>query len=284
MLRSATMTLPCDKMPNNQAMRNRAISDSSVTPIHVSYRIVTIPKFAGDETDNNPPLALAHRFRDFRLLALKTSPGAFASTYEEESQRSLNHTLERLISTKATHFVALAVDDAPDDDAVYEADTSDLLQYDWLGTVVLTKSMSAKADPLGQMAAGGSQVAKAEGHEALHFHLNGMFVQEFARRSGMGRRLIGAALRKAREKSESCGVNGLHCTIIVDEWNDSARSLYARCGFEVTAREVYGDNRIALRMELRETGESAWECGMAVSSWSHLLDDSRNVIEMSDDE
>jgi GNAT superfamily N-acetyltransferase len=259
MLHSAIRTLPCDKMPNHQTMSNEAISNSGVTPI--PYRIVTIPKFAGDEMINIQPLALAHKFRDFRLLALKTSPGAFGSTYEDESQRSLDHAFERLKTTKATHFVALAVDDALDDDAVCEADTSYLLQHDWLGTVVLmgpnedSKIISANADPLGQMAGQNDQVAEVGGHEALHFHLNGMFVQEFARRSGMGKRLIGAALRKAREKSS--GVKGLHCTIIVDEWNDSAKSLYTRCGFEVMAREVYGGNRIALRMEMREAGESA---------------------------
>jgi GNAT superfamily N-acetyltransferase len=251
------MVLPHKDTPNNQAVRNRATSDSGITPI--SYRIVTIPNFARDETDANPPLALVHRFRDFRLLALKTSPGAFGSTYEDESQRSLDHTFERLETTKATHFVALAVDDALDDDAVCEADTSGLLQHEWLGTVVLTinegsKIISAKAGPLSQMAGRSDQV---EGHEALHFHLNGMFVQEFARGSGMGRRLIEAALRKAREKVESSSASGMHCTIIVDEWNNRARSLYARCGFEVMAKEVYAGNRIGLRMVLREAGESA---------------------------
>jgi ribosomal protein S18 acetylase RimI-like enzyme len=245
-------------MPNNQTMRNEAVSDSGVTP--VPYRIVTIPKFSGDETSNDPPLSLARRFRDFRLLALKTSPGAFASTYEDESQRSIDHTLERLRTTKATHFVALAVD-ALGVDVVCEADTSVLLQYDWFGSVVLmgpnegSKIISANAEPLGQMATQSDQVADVKGQEALHFHLNGMFVRPIARGSGMGRRLIEAALGKAREKCASSGKKGLYCTIIVDEWNDSARSLYTRCGFEVVATEIYGDNRVAFRMELREAGE-----------------------------
>jgi ribosomal protein S18 acetylase RimI-like enzyme len=244
-------------MPNNRTVRDEAVSPSDVTPI--SYRIVTIPKFAGDETNNVPQLALAHRFRDFRLLALKSSPGAFASTYEEESRRSLDHTLERLMSTKAIQFVALAVGDALGDDVVCEADTEELLEHDWLGTVVLmgpnedSKSISANADPLGQMEARSDQAAKGEDHEALHFHLNGMFVRTFARGAGMGRRLIEVALGKAREKS---GGIGPHCTIIVDEWNDKAKNLYERCGFEVVATEVYGGDRVALRMALREAGSA----------------------------
>ena len=247
-------------MPYNQTMRDEAVSNLGDIP---SYRIVTIPKFDGDATTNDQQLALAHKFRDFRLFALKTSPGAFASTYEEESRRGLDHTLERLMSIKATQFVALAVDGTLEDDAVCEADMSDLLQRDWLGTVVLmgpnegSKIISANADPVDQMAARGDQVAEEDSHGALHFHLNGMFVQISARRSGMGRRLIEAALGMAREKVKYSDMSGMHCTIIVDEWNNSARSLYARCGFEVVATEVYGDNRIALRMELREAGESA---------------------------
>jgi GNAT superfamily N-acetyltransferase len=242
-------------------MCNKSASNLGVTPI--SYRIVTIPKFAGDETKNNPQLALAHKFRDFRLLALKTSPGAFASTYHDESQRSLDHTFERLKNTKATQFVALAFESALDGDLVFEADMGDLLERDWLGTVVLmgpnegSKRISAKADPLDQMAARDDQMVKVEGHEALHFHLNGMFVRPSARGSGMGKRLIETALEKARENVKGPGLKGMHCTIIVDEWNESARNLYARCGFEVVATELYGDDRVALRMELRKAGESA---------------------------
>ena len=206
-------------MPYNQAMRDEAVSNLGDIP---SHRIVTIPKFDGDATTNDQQLALAHKFRDFRLFALKTSPGAFASTYEEESRRGLDHTLERLMSIKATQFVALAVDGTLEDDAVCEADMSDLLQRDWLGTVVLmgpnegSKIISANADPVDQMAARGDQVAEEDSHGALHFHLNGMFVQISARRSGMGRRLIEAALGMAREKVKYSDMSGMHCTIIVD--------------------------------------------------------------------
>ena len=234
-------------------MRNPAVSEHGGTLI--SHHIVIIPKFTGSVTNGD---ALAHKTRDFRLLALKTSPGAFASTYDEESRRGLDLTLERLKSTKATQFVAVAVEEALEEPGVCDADMSDLSEHDWLGVVVLMgpnrddKIISAKSDPVDQMVRLKDAVATLEGHEALHFHLNGMFVQPSARKSGIGRRLIEAALEKAREMSASCGVKGVHCTIIVDEWNHSARDLYARCGFTVVAKEVYGDDRVALRMELRK--------------------------------
>ena len=55
------------------------------------------------------------------------------------------------------------------------------------------------------------------------------------------------------------GSCGFHCTIIVDEWNHAAIRLYERVGFKVVARETYGGNRTALRMELSRGGEGAGE-------------------------
>jgi ribosomal protein S18 acetylase RimI-like enzyme len=55
---------------------------------------------------------------------------------------------------------------------------------------------------------------------------------------------------------------GYHCTIIVDEWNQSARKLYERVGFKVVARETYAEDRIALRMELRRVDEAAEGLGV----------------------
>ena len=232
----------------------------------MAYRIVTIPKLDGEITEHNQ-LALAHKFREFRLLALKTAPGAFASSYDDEAKRDLDHTFERLRHPKATQFVALAGEaSSPDMAHIHEAGVGELLDRDWLGFIVLIgleeglDTVSAKYDPLSQVARetfSDGTVHKLGNKGAMRFHLNGMFVQISARRSGMGRRLIEAALGMAREKVKYSDMSGMHCTIIVDEWNNSARSLYARCGFEVVATEVYGDNRIALRMELREAGERA---------------------------
>lgn len=52
---------------------------------------------------------------------------------------------------------------------------------------------------------------------------------------------------------------GFHCTIIVDEWNHAAIKLYECVGFKIVAKETYGEDRIALRMELSRGGEVASE-------------------------
>lgn len=220
-----------------------------------SHRIVTIPKLTDKATSDSQMIALAHKSRRFRLFALQESPGAFASSYEEEADRGLDQTFDRLRSTKATQFVALADDTAMQADDVRETEVQDLMDNDWVGFIVLIRlqnssdGISAKSDPIDQIAQDKSQVCDAG--KPLRFHLNGMFVHPSARRAGLGKRLIRAALEKARAES-TCDERDLACTIIVDEWNDSARSLYQRCGFQVLAKEIYGEDRVALRMELQE--------------------------------
>ena len=236
----------------------------------MTYRIVTIPKLDEIITEHKQ-ITLAHKFREFRLLALKTAPGAFASSYEDEAKRDLDHTFKRLRHAKATQFVALAsTESTPDISNVRKADVEELLKRDWLGFIVLIgpeeglDTVSAKADPLSQIAKGikpDHPVHELRKKDSMRFQLNGMFVAPSARRCGMGVCLIEAALDAARSIS-STSINGFHCTIIVDEWNDAAIKLYERAGFKVVAKETYGENRIALRMELSWGGGISGEVVM----------------------
>ena len=227
--------------------------------LDTSYQVVTIPKLLGIPAKHSHLVALAMKSRKFRLFALKESPGAFASSYEDEAQRGLDHTIERLTNDKATAFVAISTDHAMECDAVHEADVDTFMESEWLGFIVLlgpqtSSNTSAKIDPFNSFTAAGvpSENTRETGYS--HFHLNGMFVHPSARRLGLGVRLIKAALENARiiaARSE----NGIHCTIIVDEWNQGAKRLYERCGFHVACKETYGKDRIALRMELRQPAQ-----------------------------
>lgn len=102
----------------------------------MDYRIVTIPKLDGKVAEHQQ-IALAHKFREFRLLALKTAPGAFASSYDDEAKRDLDHTFERLRHPKATQFVALAGEaSTPDLPQIHEGDVGELLERGWLGSTL----------------------------------------------------------------------------------------------------------------------------------------------------
>lgn len=234
-----------------------------------SFRIVTIPKTGENPENNRQLLTLAQKFRAFRLFALKTSPGAFASTYEDEAQRGLDQTFERLKNTKATQFVALSCGEKTDN--VCEASLETLTESEWLGFVVLlgpqehSTGISAQHDPYPEMAT--STKARQElsklgetGH--FHFHLNGMFVHPSARRLDIGKQLIRSALHDAERQGANSGC-GTCCRCIVNEGNDGAQSLYERCGFVVTGKEMYhvcGEDRVTLRMEL-------WRGGRVADPW-----------------
>lgn len=233
-----------------------------------TYRIVKIPSLDGRTTEQEQ-LALAHKFREFRLFALKTAPGAYASTYDVEVQRGIDQTFERLRNAKAAQFVALASEKPTTSTAhVCEGKMSEMLKNDWLGFIVLLGpeaslgSVSAAKNPYSQI----TEVPKIDApveevreDGSLRYHLNGMFVHPSVRRCGVGERLIRAALNAARTTSTGNG-NGYRCGIITDEWNDTARKLYERVGFKVVARETYGGERVALRMELRQAADEDAVC------------------------
>ena len=244
-------------------------------------RIHTLPKLhAQTYRDDNASRLLAETFRDFRLHALKTAPGAFAASYEEEYERGLGHTIERLAATKATHFVALSQSESESAPSIDDSDLKiyGLLGGAWQGMIVLlgpqdesSGAVTARADPFAGMTGVSNERRKDEAKSAdqLHYHLNGMFVVPAARGSGLGRRLVERALWRAKMDTMRLRRDCV-CTIIVDEWNVAARRLYERCGFVVVCRETYvqrprglvhgesrSEERIALRMELRiSVGES----------------------------
>ncbi|KAM0722988.1 hypothetical protein Q7P37_001186 [Cladosporium fusiforme] len=232
------------------------------------YRIVTIPKVGKGLFDHQQTLDLARRFQEFRLLALKTSPNAFGSTYEVEVQRGLEQTFERLSNTKATQFVALPREACCNRGDLREGDLNDLTSSEWLGFVVLLGpqegqvSTSAQKDPYPEMTSWAEprcHQSTAEESSRLQFHLNGMFVRPSARKSGIGMRLVMSALHEAQRQGSVSG-RDVYCTCVVDEWNDSAKKLYERCGFEVSEKERYnvcGEDRVALRMELWRRSQSA---------------------------
>lgn len=145
----------------------------------------------------------ATTYRTLRLEALKGSPTAFGSSYEESERRPLSSYAERLKPT--------------DDSAVFGAFEADRL----VGTVGVYRESGLK-----------------EHHKLT---LWGMYVTPAARRTGVARRLVGAALDAARAMS---GV--LQVKLAVEGTNAAATALYRSFGFH-----EYGREHRALQVEGR---------------------------------
>ena len=72
----------------------------------------------------------------------------------------------------------------------------------------------------------------------LHWRFNGMFTLPEARGQGMAKALIERGMQYGADEAASVGKPYVG-SIVVDEENVAARSLYEKCGFVFVKREKY---------------------------------------------
>jgi ribosomal protein S18 acetylase RimI-like enzyme len=144
----------------------------------------------------------ALELRALRLHALRDAPDSFLSTYEAEAVAPENVTAERLRRTA----------DAKDSGVLGAFEDGALV-----GMLGIVRDTHRKAS-----------------HRA---HLWGMFVAQVARKRGIGRALLDAAIARLR----AAGVEQLHLTVSTNA--EPARRLYRRAGFALigTLREAMKD-------------------------------------------
>ncbi|MFE8697293.1 GNAT family N-acetyltransferase [Cytobacillus sp. FJAT-53684] len=142
----------------------------------------------------------AEEYRKLRLIALQKHPSAFASSYEEEKERTAAFYGERFHSEESFTFGAIEGDKL-------------------IGSVTLLKETKLKLQ-----------------HRAL---IVAMYVSDECRRKGVGKALIAAALKKAKE------INGIEQVYLaVESKNEPAKRLYSFFGFE-----VFGIDKNAMKIE-----------------------------------
>ena len=215
-----------------------------------TYEIVVLPKLRSEPELEPKLLKLAEKFQEFRLNALLNAADVFASKYETEKKDGIGRSIVRLTNAKAIHFVALRK-------AEHAADMNDngdeferILGSEWVGLNVLLgpeegtelSVPSANLDPFPRMtaAAASPQLSTlihrpVEGDE-LHFHINGMFVEPSTRGAGLGRRLMDAALDRAKAEAASANTK-LRVSLSVFSHNIAAKRLYEASGFKVLKEE-----------------------------------------------
>ena len=136
-------------------------------------------------------------YRAFRLQAIRATPLAFTSSFEEESSRPLSVMIERLIAPGRP------------DDAVFGA-------FDDAGKLIGIAGLAVAQRP-------------QERHGAT---LYGMAVAPHHARRGIGRALV---MRVLEHAASVRGL--LQVQLRVSEGNVAAEQLYRECGFEEWGRE-----------------------------------------------
>lgn len=214
-----------------------------------TFSVVTLPTLRNGEEKDAEATALAEKFRELRLRSLQKAPDAFASKYEDEVQRGLDHTLSRLSNSKAVHFVARKQSESSNRPSNGVNDINTVLDGEWLGFIVLLGPQDddshsdpyPKRDPFQRMTAAGredkflSSPDQLYAPSVLHFHLNGMFIDPSARGSGLGLALIQAALKRAEAEAAKFEA-GTRVTICVYDHNVAARKLYEKAGFKIVEK------------------------------------------------
>ena len=197
----------------------------------------------------------ARKYRHFRLLALQASPNAYASTFEQEAEFPPEMWLHRLSNQSAWHIVAIADSQEPTTDAPVRG------IGDWIGLIVVLEKPSREiprvttspwnsAIPQERPSSASPRSTDAV-LDGVWYHLNGLFVHPGARRHGLGKALIYAALEHIKTSIEKQDRRTTKVVILVNSWNKSARALYLSCGFIVESEDDYGgESRRAFTMSL----------------------------------
>ncbi|KAK0951738.1 hypothetical protein LTR91_024816 [Friedmanniomyces endolithicus] len=240
-------------------------SEPTVPPTVVVRRLPRLPNGPGEDPS---AIALPTKYRDLRLHALRTSPEAFASSYEVESQWGLDRTVARLSNPQAAHFIATLAD-SDTSGTSNNNDENALRSQQWVGFIALlgpTKSrsessakVSAAHDPFAQMQATGlsnnlvrtseqATTSRPPQTGTLSYHIGAVFVDPGVRKAGVGKALVEAALTEAETQGHERKASAFECTIHVDTYNDAAIRLYQKVGFVVVGEETYAQQTVAPAM------------------------------------
>jgi len=167
-----------------------------------SYTITAIP--------TSPTRSQTSKFASLRLLALKSDPSSFSSTYERESAFTQEQWAARLSTPDRITLVVSNSTDA-----------------EWVGTASVLVPSAMTFEPL--------QSLREVGVGDNIYVLVGMWVSTNHRRKGLGRSLVRATLEHVRDHAEAKGIGGASLALQVSSENTSGRSLYIEMGFQPIA-------------------------------------------------
>lgn len=193
--------------------------------------------------DDESARAWQHRVKEFRLLALKTAPDAFLSTYEREAAFGDDVWYQRLMNPQASSFLAIQ-----DSRIVGSLTLIGPLPY-------LPEDHSPVENPWNPPA---SSTSTPEDIPVSHWRTNGMFVLPEARRQGIAKALIERSIEFGHEQAALSGKEFVG-SVAVEGDNHAAKRLYENTGYVTITSELDpGARRKVLLMKfLSGTGEQA---------------------------
>jgi GNAT superfamily N-acetyltransferase len=181
----------------------------------MAFQIFLVPH------DDEAARAWQHRVKEFRLLALKTAPDAFTSTYEREAAFGDNVWYQRLMNPQSSSFLAIQ-----DSRIVGSLTLMGPLPY-------LAEDHSPRGIPWNPPA---SSTSTPEDIPVSHWRTNGMFVLPEARRQGTAKALIERSIEFGHEQAALSG-KGFVGSVGVDRDNHAARKLYEHAGYVTISSE-----------------------------------------------
>ncbi|MCJ1355764.1 MAG: hypothetical protein MMC33_005756 [Icmadophila ericetorum] len=189
-------------------------------------------RFLHNEWPNKDELTKAWtKLRDLRLLSLKLSPEAYASTYEQEAEFIPDVWIGRVKNPAALHIVATI----PKTDK-----TDDMDDEEWVGLIVVIRKRAdedadASKSPWSKSSdpANMNQFTRLPGIDpgSRWFQVNGMFVHPSVRQRGLGKKLIEASLAWIHDRMRVLDQPSSKVVILVDVGNEAAIGLYRSTGF-----------------------------------------------------
>lgn len=178
------------------------------------FQIIQIPR------DDASVRLYVERYKAIRLLALKTDPDAFGSTYARENAFADDVWYNRLANPKAATFIALQADQV-------------VCTVTIAGPLPCTPEESSPSkDPWSVINSDANDVAQS------HWRIVGMFTHPSARGQGIAKAILAEAIQYGINEARKSG-KPFAGTIAVEHDNPAALALYEKCGFRTIIREPW---------------------------------------------
>ncbi|KAJ7149364.1 acyl-CoA N-acyltransferase [Mycena filopes] len=199
--------------------------------MHPQYEIFPIP--------HPPPDADLASYIHLRLLALKTNPEAYGSTFARESLNTQEEWRARIGNAERVTIIARTAAAFKDSDAKFEDSDADINseegegEGEWVGTASIITPELMRAHT---------------GDPTLTAHLVvGMWVHPKHRRRGLAKRLVEFGVDWVRERTDGMPDERRRVTLEVHRDNVGARALYHELGFvESTEEECEDPSRVLM--------------------------------------